>query len=114
MRRTEKQWVSSYFSLLVDRGVGLRELAETLIKLFGDAQSVVDNSRSILLCITQAPAADEDGDLVELNHVRGLYSHKEGVSDKQAQVLKSLESQIFIYHPLNKDIDSNSGWASHW
>ena len=80
----------NYFSLLADRGRGLREMLEICIKLFGCTANLERFKDALLLGVTQAP---KDGDLKAL---------KEWLIEDTPEVMKVLSKRLFLYDPLDR------------
>ncbi|XRB03151.1 ubiquitin carboxyl-terminal hydrolase [Pycnococcus provasolii] len=95
--------VLNYYSLKADRGRGIRELAQILADLFGDARRMGEHAGSVVLGLSQAPRRDEDDDEpMQLSDFQDRVSDTTGLGDDAAAIVKSLVSRMFVYDPLNR------------
>ena len=106
--------IINYYSIMVDRGRGQRELVKILRDLFGSADNIVRCAGSILLGVSQVPEKKYNartGKLsdVQLKHVRGQFSDTEGMDEDTATVVKLLAKSLFVYHPLDM---GNESWLN--
>ena len=92
----------NYHSLKADRGRGIRELAQILADLFGDARRMGEHINSALLGLSQANIMDNDGDALQLSDFHDLVSDTTGLGDDAAEIIRLLASKMFVYDPLNR------------
>ena len=100
--------VINYFSLLADRGKGVRDLMAILASLFGTPAAVRAHASSVLLAISQAPARHpESGAAFTLQqHARRLLDPT-GLDESSRQTLKALGGGVCVYHLLGR---GDSSW----
>ena len=95
--------IINYYSLLADRGKGVKDLLTILSGLFGTGEEVIQHSRSVLLAISQAPVSH-----AETGAPLGLGDHREklldpsGLDDDARRLLGTLGENVGIFHLLGR------------
>ena len=98
----------NYYSLIADRGRGVRDLASILTDLFGHPKNLLQYAPSIQLGVSRVPKIDGDGEsAIELKHVRDLMSDTAGMSEDMEKCVSELRERIFLYHPSD---NGNETW----
>ena len=95
--------IINYFSLLADRGKGIKDLMQILGGLFGTPEDVRAHARSVLLVISQAPARHpESGASITLGqHARKLLDPT-GLDEDGRKTLGALGTNVCVYHLLGR------------
>ena len=103
--------VLNYFTLISDRGRGLKDLASIISGMFGNAGRLKAHTDSIALGISRVPIYDSDGEKFSLSILKGMLNDLKGMKPEEAEVVRALRSSVFIFDPLNRGEDS-LGWTS--
>ena len=97
----------NYNSLMADRGRGVRDLTSILTDLFGHPKNLLRYAPSILLGVSRVQKRDDEGEPIELEHIRDLMSDTAGMSEDMEKCVAELRERIFLYHPSD---DGNTTW----
>ena len=104
--------VLNYYTLLSERGKGLRDLAAILQDMFGTGERLAEHTASIALGVSRVPLFDpSDGEKFALPDVRGLLEDLDGLAPAEAEVVRALQSRVFMFDPADRG-DASDGWSS--
>jgi hypothetical protein len=93
----------SFDSIKADRGRGLQDMMRILAGMFASNAVMQQHQASVLLGVTRFPlkGRDDAGDLDDLKDMIA----EEGCEE----VVKKLVSRMFVYDPLDRDFEEDSG-----
>ena len=95
--------IINYYSLLADRGKGVKDLLTILSGLFGTAENVIAHAGSVLLAISQAPVTHpEIGKALTLDVHRQRLLDPSGLDEEAQALLGTLGANVIIYHLMQR------------
>ena len=88
----------NYFSLLADRGRGLKDVLKICTNLFGQPETLLQNKHSLLIGVTNTPL---DLTLPEL---------KNWIVEDSVPLMKNLQDRLFFFDPLDRVSEETGRW----
>jgi tetratricopeptide (TPR) repeat protein len=88
----------NYFTLLADRGRGLKDVLKICANLFGKPENLVTNKSSLLIGVTNSP--------LEMT----LPSLKKWVSEDSVPFMSDLLDRLFFFDPLDRGTEGTGRW----
>lgn len=88
----------NYFSLLADRGRGLKDVLKICTNLFGQPETLLENKYSILIGVTNTPL-----DLT-------LPALKKWLVEDSVPLMKELQDRLFFFDPLDRSLEGTGRW----
>jgi hypothetical protein len=90
----------NYYSLVAERGRGIKELIHILRDLFGgSAEHLVKHASALLVGVSRAPVS-VDGDLKEMDEFVDLIMDKSDLDEEQGKMIDALGVNTFVSHPV--------------
>ena len=88
----------NYFSLIADRGRGLKDVLKICTSLFGKAETLIANKHSLLVGITNTPSK------------LTLSALKKWIVEDTVPLMKDLLDRLFFFDPMDRPAPESGRW----